>query len=101
VGYFGPPGSGSDPADKNEGGSATLIHIRNILKIKSRAKMKYSKNYLQRISSLCVWNMIDIAAHALTATAWAEYDPFTFCFTFKAGVDNVLECRRCILRATI
>ncbi len=58
--------------------------------------MKYPKNYLQRISNLCVWNMIDMAAHALTATAWAEYDPFTFCFTFTTGVDNVLECRRCI-----
>jgi hypothetical protein len=52
--------------------------------------------------------MIDMAAHALTATAWAEYDPFTFCFTFATGggqrfgmsslypVDNDLECRRCI-----
>jgi hypothetical protein len=58
--------------------------------------MKYTLSYLQRISSLCVWNMIDMAAHALTATAWAEYDPFTFCFTFKTGVDNVLECRPCI-----
>jgi hypothetical protein len=58
--------------------------------------MKYTYKYLQRISSLCVWNMIDMAAHALTATAWAEYDPFTFCFTFTTGGDNVLECRRCI-----